>query len=413
MKVFQINTLCGYGSTGRITVSLAKMLEQHGGKSIIAYGRGEAPSGVNAWQFGSKVSIYYHGAMTRITDRHGLYSKESTWKLIQKIKEYEPDIIHLHNIHGYYLNYEILFQFLSEYNKPVVWTLHDCWSYTGHCSHYTSVSCDRWKNGCHHCPLKKDYPGSLIIDSSQANYKKKKELFTSLNNLTLVTPSKWLKEQVEQSFFVQNANREKTTCIVIPNGIEIDKFVPMQSDLRLKYGISDKKIILGVANVWTKQKGFEDYLKLSQVLDESYRLVMVGVSDKQRALIQNKYNNIIPVGRTRTIDELIEWYSVADVLFNSSIEETMGMTTGEAICCGTPVVTYDLTAVPESVGKGCGIVVKAKDILQVKQAVEIILKEKDKYVLSCENYRSHFAEKLANDAYYTVYQNILEDKDVI
>lgn len=401
MKVFQINTVCGSGSTGRIAVNLAKMLEKHGDESIIAYARGQAPKEVMAWKFGSKWSIYFHGIMTRLTDRHGLYSKKATRKLIAKIRNYNPDIIHLHNLHGYYLNYEILFEFLKEYQRPVVWTLHDCWSYTGHCSHYTYARCDRWKRACYDCPLKRDYPGSLLFDNSKNNFKKKKECFTSLKYLQLVTPSVWLKEQVEQSFLGNHANIK---CEVIPNGIETNIFVKAELSLREKWKLQDKKIILGVANIWTKQKGFDDFLRLAEQLDDSYQLVMIGVNEKQKQLILKQYKNILPLERTKNIEELIVWYSTADVYFNSSIEETMGMTTGESICCGTPVVVYDSTAIPESVGKNCGIIVPAKDISRVKAAIEEILEKKPQYVNGCTAYREHFKEDKANNAYYNIYR---------
>lgn len=401
MKVFQINTVCGSGSTGRIAVNLAKMLEKHGDESIIAYARGQAPKEVMTWKIGNMWSIYFHGIMTRITDHHGLYSKKATRKLIAKMKDYNPDIIHLHNIHGYYLNYEILFEFLKEYQRPVVWTLHDCWSYTGHCSHYTYAKCDRWKHACYGCPQKRDYPGSLLFDNSKKNFEKKKECFTSLKYLQLVTPSVWLKEQVEQSFFGNHGNIK---CEVIPNGIETNIFVKKEVSLRDKWKLQDKKIILGVANVWTKQKGFDDFLRLAEQLDDSYQLVMIGVSEKQKQLILKQYKNILPLEKTKNIEELVVWYSVADIYFNSSIEETMGMTTGEAICCGTPVVVYDSTAIPESIGKNCGIIVPAKDISRVKGAIEEILENKPQYVNGCTAYREHFKEDKANNAYYNIYR---------
>lgn len=404
MKVFQINTVCGSGSTGRIVENLARMLEKHGDESIIAYARGQASKEVMTWKFGSRWSIYFHGMMTRLTDRHGLYSKKATRELIKKIEEYNPDIIHLHNIHGYYLNYEILFDFLRLYHKPVIWTLHDCWSYTGHCSHYSGVGCERWKAECHNCPLKREYPGSLFLDNSIKNFEEKKSCFTSLSELYLITPSKWLLEQVKQSFFGNNKNIH---CKVIPNGIETNKFVRRNTLLREEYGLQNKKVILGVANVWTKQKGFEDFLKLSQMLDEQYKLVMIGVSTKQKELIQSQYENILPLSRTKDIDELIAWYSVADIYFNSSIEETMGMTTGEAICCETPVVAYNSTAVPESVGRDCGIVVEAKNLEQVKLAITTILSQNEKYVIGCQKYRQNFSEEKANDAYYRTYQELV------
>lgn len=409
MKVFQINTVCGTGSTGRIAVNLAHMLEKQGHESCIAYARGNAPEDVDSFRFGSKLEIYWHGIMTRLTDRHGMYSKGGTKQLIAKIKEYNPDIIHLHNVHGYYLNIELLFEFLKEYKRPVVWTLHDCWTYTGHCSHYTCVKCDKWQTQCYECPLKKDYPGSLLLDNSRWNYQKKKVLFTGLEKLHLVTPSVWLKEQVEQSFFFQELEERngEISCTAVPNGIETDRFVPTISNLKEQYGIENKKIILGVANVWTRQKGIDDFIQLSKLLDDSYQIVMIGMDEKRK---QTLPENILALERTKNIDELIQWYSVADVYFNSSIEETMGMTTGEAISCGTPVVTYDSTAVPESVGTGCGHVIPAGNITMVKEAIEKIEADRESYVSNCLKYKKQFAEEKANEAYSRIYQSMLEER---
>lgn len=401
MKVFQINTVCGTGSTGRIAVNLAHMLEEQGNQSCIAYARGSAPADVDTFRFGNKLEIYWHGIMTRLTDRHGMYSGKATKQLIAKIKEYNPDIIHLHNVHGYYLNIELLFDFLKEYKRPVVWTLHDCWTYTGHCAYYSSANCDKWKRQCEKCPQKGAYPGSMFRDNSKNNYQVKKRLFTSLEDLYLVTPSEWLKKEVEQSFFAN------TRCIAIPNGIDTEKFTPVETEIKKKYQMEDKKVILGVANIWDARKGLNDFVKLSGMLSDDYKIVLIGLSKKQ---IKELPVSILGIERTQSIEELIEWYSAADVYFNASIEETMGMTTGEAICCGTPVVTYDLTAVPESVGTGCGLVVPAGNVAFVKDAIERILCNKKTYVENCLEYKENFDGRLANESYSRLYQNVLEER---
>ena len=200
MKVFQMNSTCGFGSTGRIAADILKELEKCGGEGIIAYGRNSAPENVNSYRIGSDLDVKIHGVLSRITDRQGFYSTSATKKLIEKIKDYNPDIIHLHNIHGYYLNVALLFDFLKEYNKPIVWTLHDCWAFTGHCAYFSFNGCEKWETECYSCPLKKDYPTSLVMDNSKKNYKQKKELFTKPENITFVTPSSWLKELTQKSF---------------------------------------------------------------------------------------------------------------------------------------------------------------------------------------------------------------------
>ena len=405
MRVFEVNTICGTGSTGRIAAELAHMLEEKGDECCIAFSRGNAPADVTAYQFGNRWEIIWHGIMTRLTDRHGMYSKSATRELIGKIREYQPDVIHLHNLHGYYLNIELLFEFLKEYGKPVVWTLHDCWTYTGHCYHYECVHCSRWMQECHDCPLKKDYPGSLFLDRSRENYKKKKELFTSVPKLHLVTPSIWLREEVKKSFFGQPSKLYPTgvPCTAIPNGIDIEKFQKHVTDLKQKMGLEGKKIVLGVANVWTKQKGFEDFIALSKMLDESFRIVMVGVDKKRKKQLPD---SIIALERTNHLDELIALYSIADVYFNSSIEETMGMTTGEAICCGTPVVVYRSTAIPESVGEGCGFVLEAGDLEGVKNAIVTISSDREPYSRACLAYKKRFDQRISNETYDRIYQEM-------
>lgn len=239
MKIFQINTVCGTGSTGRIAVDIAHVLQKEGHTSCIAYGRGQAPADVDSYKIDSLREVYAHALLSRLTDRQGLYSTEATGRLIQKIREYDPDIIHLHNIHGYYLNYNVLFRFLSAYNKPVVWTLHDCWPFTGHCAYFDFVHCDKWKEGCYHCPQKSSYPASCFPDRSRKNYDLKKALFTKVEKLCIVTPSHWLAGLVKESFL------GKYPLKVIHNGIDLHIFKPTLSNFRRENGLEGYKIILG------------------------------------------------------------------------------------------------------------------------------------------------------------------------
>jgi glycosyltransferase involved in cell wall biosynthesis len=396
MKVFEINTVCGSGSTGRIAANLARLLQRNGDECCIAYARGDAPKDVNAWKFGSKLEIYWHGIMTRLTDRHGMYSRKATKNLIAKIKEYDPDIIHLHNLHGYYLNIELLFHFLKEYQKPIVWTLHDCWSYTGHCAYYSLAKCNKWESICMSCPQSRAYPGSLWTDNSRRNYCVKKDLFTSVKNIHLVVPSLWLKEEVKRSFFGQDID-----CTVVPNGIDTQIFRPMQTG---SHSIEGRKIILGVANIWDERKGMNDFISLFDVLGKEYQIVLIGLSERQAKILPD---GIIGLPRTTNAENLAEWYSSADIYFNASVEETMGMTTAEAICCGTPVVVYNATAIPESVGKDCGIVVEAGNLDQVVHAIETIEHDYQRYADGCALYRENFRMSKADEAYYNIYETLL------
>lgn len=332
MRVLQINSVCGAGSTGRIATDLYKVLEEQGHECLIAYGRGTAPEGINAYKIGTNLDNYLHVARTRLLDQHGYGSKKPTIELVKKIKEYNPDIIHLHNLHGYYLNLEVLFNYLAESNKPVVWTLHDCWTFTGHCAYFDYIGCDKWKIECRNCPQKKTYPNSYVLDNSYQNFNQKKELFTKVNNLTIITPSQWLANLVKQSFL------NKYPVQVINNGIDLSIFKPTPSDFRKKYHLEKKKIILGVANVWDQRKGFDTFLELSSKLDENYQIVLVGVTEKQK---NNIPSNIIGITRTNNIKELAEVYSTADVFVNPTLEDNFPTTNLEALACGTPIITFN------------------------------------------------------------------------
>lgn len=349
MKVLQINSVCGYGSTGRIAVDLYHTLKQNGYDSMIAYGRGSTPEDVNAIRIGSDLNVMVHGVMSRLTDKHGFYSKRATKELICKIKDYDPDIVHLHNLHGYYLNIEELFHYLEESNKPIVWTLHDCWSFTGHCAYFDFVNCNKWKTQCCNCPQIREYPSSMFIDQSEENYKKKKELFTSVKNMTIVTPSIWLAKLVRQSFL------SSFPVQVINNGIDLGVFRPTPSDFREKYNLQNKYIVLGVASVWEQRKGLSYLLDLAYNLDRSFQIVIVGLSKKQMKQLPS---NVLGIEKTHSVLELAEIYTAADVFVNPTLEDNFPTTNLEALACGIPVVTFNSGGSPECLTSSCGLVVE-------------------------------------------------------
>lgn len=393
MKVLQIN-IFGNLSTGRIAVDLYHTLKAEGHEGVIAYARNTLEKGVPGIRIGSRWDVYYHGIMTRLTDRAGFYSKRATGKLIEEIKAYNPDIIHLHNIHGYYLNIEILFNYLKEAGKPVVWTLHDCWAFTGHCCHYSAAGCEKWKKGCFDCEQSRAYPASFT-DRSEENYKWKKKVFPSLPGLHLVAVSEWLKAQVKQSFLCQ------LPCRVIYNGIDTGRFRPLHSDFRKRYGLEKDFIILGVASTWSRYKGLEDFITLAGLLGEGYRVVLVGVSKEDKKRLPDR---ILGLERTNSVEELAELYSAADVFFNASREETFGLPTAEAIACHTPAIVYDATALPEVITKENGVVVPMGDLQAVKKVIEEIRREEKKFSFG----EFAYDKKEKYQEYLKLYEEIME-----
>ena len=375
MKILQINSVCGVGSTGRIATDLYKVLEEQGHECKIAYGRGTAPEGIDSIKIGSNLDNYTHVFKTRVFDKHGFGSVNATKKFIEEVKEYDPDIIHLHNIHGYYINIEILFNYLKEANKPVVWTLHDCWAFTGHCAYFDYVGCDKWKSGCNKCPQKQGYPTSNIIDNSKFNYENKRKLFTSMKNMTIVTPSKWLANLLKESFL------DKYPVEVINNGIDLNVFKPTESNFKEKYNLQGKFIVLGVASVWEERKGLKYFIELSKELSDDFKIVIVGVNEKQKKELPQ---NIIAITRTNNIKELAEVYTAADVFVNPTLEDNFPTTNLESLACGTPVITFNTGGSIESIDDNTGSIIEVGDLTKVSVIIgDKIKKYNRKNTIKC------------------------------
>lgn len=370
MKIAQINTVCGNGSVGRITVDIYHALHRAGAEGKIFYGRRNAPEEVCAEKIGTDTDMGMHVLSTFFTGTHGFASKAQTKKLIGKLEEYDPDLIHLHNVHGFYLNVEMLFSYLKKCGKPVIWTLHDCWSFTGHCAYFDYAQCDRWKTGCENCPQHKStYPYALFRDASKENYARKKEAFTGVKGLTIVTPSRWLAELVKESFLKDYPVK------VIPNGIDLSKFTPKE------HPKSEKHLILGTANVWDQRKGLVYLEKLSKMLDPSkYEVVAAGVSAKQKKKLPKGMRGI---EHTKNIEELVELYGRASVFVNPTLEDNFPTTNLEALACGTPVVTFATGGSVESVDETCGRIVPAKDLEALKEAVTEICEKTERMRADC------------------------------
>lgn len=363
MKVLMINVVCGIRSTGRICTDLATALEAQGHEVKIAYGRENVPEQFQrfAVRIGTDLDVKLHGVKARLLDGAGFGCKRATEKFIEWVKEYDPDVIHLHNIHGYYINVGVLFEYLRECGKKVIWTLHDCWAFTGHCVYFDYVGCNKWKNGCGHCPQKSEYPARIGPDMSRKNYAIKRELFTGIPNMTLVTPSQWLADLISESYMKDYPTK------VIHNGVDTDVFKPTESNVKERYNCQEKKIVLGVAAVWDKRKGLDSFIELSKILDDSYQIILVGLSREQ---IEKLPENIIGIERTNSVKELAELYTAADVFVNPTLEDNYPTTNLEAIACGTPVVTFDTGGSPES-AKIHGVSVPKKDVHGLVTALEI------------------------------------------
>ena len=391
-KLVQINTVCN-GSTGKIMVGIQQQAEEDGFEVYNFFGRGK-PANDRCFKICNKLDIYWHLLISRLFDMQGHGCKHATKKLVKQLRQINPDVIQLHNLHGYYINIKILFDYLENCNAKIVWTLHDCWTFTGHCTYFTYANCKKWEEQCKKCPNKREYPKSILVDRSYKNYIEKKNLFTKCKNITLVTPSKWLANIVSKSFF------KKYEIKVINNGIDLNVFKPTQSDFREKYNLQDKKIVLGVASVWERRKGLNDFIELSKILDDSYRIVLVGLNKKQ---IKKLPENTIGITRTENQKELAGLYSTADIFFNPTYEDNYPTVNLESIACGTLVITYNTGGSTESINYDTGLIVDAGNIQNAKEELnKIYINEIS--ILKCSKEGKKFNEITKYKEYLNIYK---------
>lgn len=361
-KLLQINTSLNCNSTGKIAEQIGLLAKSQGWDCYIAHGpRYVKESSLYSYQVGSNIDEKIHLFNSLFLDGHGLSSTSATKKFVNWINTIHPDIIHLHNIHGYYLNFQVLFDYLEHINIPIIWTLHDCWSMTGHCSFFEGVGCNRWKIGCGKCIYKTDYPRSLFLDRSRHNYLLKRKAFTSLSNMTIVPVSDWLGSIVKESYLCKYPIR------VIHNGTDLDIFKPLPIGNRYIYAKAEQKIVLGVASIWHERKGLNDFIELSK--DSSLKVILVGVNDKLKT---NLPESIIGITRTNNQKELAELYSIADVFVNPTYDDNFPTTNIEALACGTPVITYRTGGSPEAIDSSTGIVVEKGRLSSLKEAIRTI-----------------------------------------
>ena len=407
MRIAQINVVASL-STGRIAVQLCRMIDQAGHRSLLCHSRDYAPSDVVSYRIGTVVpprrmprrlgalwsalacrtNTYLHLLLARLTDRAGFFSKRATRRLVRQLEAFKPDLVHLHNLHGYYLHLPTLFEYLKKNDLPVVWTLHDCWAFTGHCAYYASavdappsqpvkrtrarqhtIGCDRWQTGCGKCVLRRAYPASWLRDQSARNWRDKRALFTGLKHMVLTMPSEWLMDQAQRSFL------QSYPMYLFPNGVDLTVFKPCGSDEYMhhaarSYGLdraAGRRLVLSVAAVWDERKGLEDLIALSEKLGEQYCVAAVGLDERQIAALPE--NTVLGIRRAGNANDLCALYTAADVYVSASCEETFGMTLIEAMACGTQVVCYDATAMPELISDDVGEAVPLRDVDALSDAV--------------------------------------------
>lgn len=361
MRIIEINSV-NYGSTGGIMHQTAELARKEG--DIVVTICPDSHSNRSHFFSGDLLfgSIFLRNIslrMAQFTGWHHLFYLYGTWRLLSIIKKKRPDLIHLHNIHGDFLNYPLFFRFIKKNRIKVVWTFHDCWSITGHCPHFEMVRCYKWKTGCFECTRYHEYP-YCRVDDSKLMYRLKKKWFTGIDFMTLVAPSKWMKELINQSYL------KDYKTVQIYNGIDINVFKPLNSDFRKNHNCENKKILLGVAFEWGKRKGLDVFIELSRRLDNTFQIVLVG-TDKQVDAILPK--NIISINRTSSQMELVEIYTAADLFVNPTREEMFGLVNAEALACGTPVITFRSGGSPEVIDESCGIIVEKDDVDNLVQEI--------------------------------------------
>jgi len=366
MKILQINS-CNFGSTGGIMIGISDVAKSNFEVyTACSNSRSNKRKRIDNQIFiGSLLGKNLHMFLSKFTGFNGCFSILDTYLFLKKLNRINPDIIHLHNLHGWYINLPMLFSYIKKNNIKTIWTLHDCWAFTGDCSYFDIVKCRKWKTGCFNCPQIKKYPESYV-DRTKMMYKFKKKWFTGVKNLTVVTPSKWLASLVKESFL------NEYNVKVINNGIDLSVFKPTESKLREKLRLENKTVLLGCASPFDERKGFDVFLKLAEKLNDSYKIILVGLSKEQ---IDNLPDNIIGIERTSSKEELAKFYTMADIFINPTREDNFPTVNIESLACGTPVITFDTGGSPESLDETCGVVVPCDDIEKLYETIVSLKKE--------------------------------------
>lgn len=417
MKIVQINTVSSVGSVGRICVDLYDTLQKMGHEPYIAIGRGTLDKRLKGYKIGNVWDFGCHVMKNFFQGKSGFGSAKVTKELIKWLDEVKPHVIHLHNIHGFYLQTELLFAYLKEADIPVVWTLHDCWPFTGHCAYFDYIGCEKWcQGGCYDCKVHaKVYPYALFKDNTQWNYRAKREAYTGVKNLTIVTPSRWLADIVKKSFLKEYPVR------VIPNGINLEMFCPdgtseagKNTEWKQQGKLQQYYIVLGVANRWEERKGLVYFEKLAEVLPENYIIKLVGVDNRQAKQLQKKYKNgkIVPITRTANVGELAQLYREADVYVNATMEDNFPTTNLEALACGTPVVTFATGGSAESLSDMCGYVAEKGNLTALEEKVREVCEQKPFTGQACRARALAFDRNARYKDYIALYQEVAKKQAI-
>lgn len=398
MRILEINAVLN-GSTGRIMLMIADMARKRGHEVIVAVPHSHtnmkqvepAP-----YKIGHILLRNIGAQLAYYTGYSGCFNFLDTKSFLKYVEGYKPDIIHLHNLHSEYINLSLLFSYIKSHNIPVVWTLHDCWSFTGGCAHFVLQKCNKWQDGCYGCKIHRQYPGSYF-DNTKKMWKLKKKWFTGVPNLTVVTPSVWLEDFAKQSYLGEYPTK------TIHNGIDLSMFKPCDSEFRKRYGIEDKKLVLGVSMGWDERKGIDVMIKLSEILPDDYVVVIVGTVDTTKYILAD---NIVSIARTESQKELCEVYSTADVFVNPTREDNFPTVNIEALACGTPVVTFKTGGSPECIDETCGIVVEVDDVNATYEAIINICENRPYSEESCVNRAKLFDQYLAYNSYVNLFESI-------
>ena len=399
MKVLHINMTYDYGSTGRFIKYIKEALEQQGDECKVVCGIAKGnKNGIYKTQ--SKLITNAEIVLGRVLGNHGLNCKLQTKKAIRFIDEFKPDVIHLHNLHGDYINFENLFDYIKKKNIPVIWKLPDCWSFTGHCAYYDYIHCNKWQNGCGNCPQKRQYPVTWFFDRSRMMLQRKKVAFSGVESMVICPPSDWLNGEAKKSYLNQYP------IVTVNNGIDENSFKPMNDDKVKEIRKNGHIILVGVIFSFDIRKGLDCFNYLAEKLPDNFDIIIVGFTDDEHYM--NSRIRMIP--RTESVTELAEYYSAADFFINPTLEENFPSVNIESLACGTPIIAYRTGGATEAITEKTGVVVERDNQEEMLQQILKLSASKPFKQEDCVERSKQFTKQIMIDKYLNLYKEVLEKK---